>query len=382
MMNLFNGGNPFHAADVLNGVTNGVGSVAGVGGSGIGIDVTQAAATVASAVAASFPTNVVPMPMPPSTGVVAREITRASDLMLMQFPPIRWALQDIIPEGCTLLSGAPKIGKSWLALQLGLAVASGTAMFGKECIQGDVLYLALEDNKRRIQRRIGAVGGDYRNTPGRLYLATEWAEGPAAIMELGLWLRCNPGTRLVIIDVLEKVRAKSQGNQKIYEGDYGAVAAFTKLAGEYGVSIVIIHHVRKSQQDSDPFERVSGSYGLTGAADTVLILDRTHNGVTLYGRGRDSDELEKALRLNHCQWELLGDAAEVHMTGERVKVLDVLRAIGAEEPALKSGDIAKAIGSTVSAVSKLLHKLAGDGLVVKDGYGKYRMSPVSPGPQP
>ncbi|WP_238207216.1 AAA family ATPase, partial [Methylobacterium aerolatum] len=76
---------------------------------------------------------------PPPVEVV---IGNAADLRRMSFPPIRYVVPGYIAEGCTLLAGRPKLGKSWLVLESGLAVArGGDCLGGIQCEQGDVLYL-------------------------------------------------------------------------------------------------------------------------------------------------------------------------------------------------------------------------------------------------
>ncbi|HKG74907.1 MAG TPA: AAA family ATPase, partial [Aestuariivirgaceae bacterium] len=111
-------------------------------------------------------------------------------------------------EGCTLFAGRPKLGKSWLCLEVGLAVASGsTCLGGLECGQGDVLYLALEDNERRLQRRIEKLLGRAQEWPEAFHYATEWpraAEGSEAIRA---WLKRAKSPRLVVVDVLMMYRA-------------------------------------------------------------------------------------------------------------------------------------------------------------------------------
>ncbi len=100
----------------------------------------------------------------------------------------------------------------------------------------------------------------------------------------------------------------------------------TELASELGVAIVAVLHTRKSRDQVDPFDRVSGTLGLSGAADTALILDRDGNGVTLYGRGRDIPEIETAMSFSKdaCRWSVQGRAAEVHQSDARKTVTDCL----------------------------------------------------------
>ena len=104
-------------------------------------------------------------------------IFSAADLQGRVFPPIKWIVPDILPEGLTLLAGKPKLGKSWLALDIAVAVASGGSVLGRECEPGPVLCLALEDNQRRLQRRLQRVAGS-TSWPRDLEFHTEWSRLP------------------------------------------------------------------------------------------------------------------------------------------------------------------------------------------------------------
>ena len=132
----------------------------------------------------------------------------------------------------------------------------------------------------------------------------------------------------------------------------------------------IVHHTRKSRDQVDPFDRVSGTLGLSGAADTALILDRDGNGVTLYGRGRDIPEIETAVTFNRdaCRWSIQGRAAEVHQSDARKTVTDAL--LVTSEP-MSPVTIAEATGMPRVNVKKLLFKMAIQGEVLKTGRGAY-----------
>ncbi len=156
-----------------------------------------------------------------------------------------------------------------------------------------------------------------------------------------------------------------------YEADYNAIKGLQALAGEFNIAIVIVHHTRKSGSDVDPFEKVSGTLGLSGAADAALILDRDGNGATLYGRGRDVEELEVAVSFDKttCRWSILGAASEVRRTDERSLILTALR--DSEEP-MTSGEIADATLMPNQNVRQLLAKMVKDGEVRKVKRGLYQ----------
>ena len=149
-----------------------------------------------------------------------------------------------------------------------------------------------------------------------------------------------------------------------------------KIADEYGIAIVVIHHLRKMDAD-DPLDQVSGTTGLSGSADTVLVLNRTSSGTTtLHGRGRDIEDIEKAVQFDQgtCTWTVLGEASSVRYTGERAAVLAALREAG--EP-MSPTDVAAITSMKVANVRKLLARSAKDGLIVRVGRGKYALAAAS-----
>lgn len=300
-------------------------------------------------------------------------ISSAAELRRREFDPIRYVVPGYIAEGCTLLAGRPKLGKSWLVLEAGLAVArGGDCLGGIGCEQGDVLYLALEDNERRLQRRMDKVLGAFaEDWPAAFEFATEWPRanegGIEAIRE---WIMSKENPRLVIVDVLAMFKPVRGDKESLYEADYLSIKGLQGLAGEFGVAIVVVHHTRKSGSESDPFEKVSGTLGLSGAADTTVILDRDGNGATLYGRGRDIEEIESAVVFDKvaCRWMVQGDAGEVRRTDERGAVLAALDE--ADEP-MSPAEIAIATGSSRNAIDQLLYRMGKAGDVLKAGRGRY-----------
>jgi hypothetical protein len=171
------------------------------------------------------------------------------------------------------------------------------------------------------------------------------------------------------VDVLAMFRPAGSGKDNLYDADYHA-KGLQALASEYRVAVVVVHHTRKGGGDTDPFEKVSGTLGLSGAADTTLVLDRSGTGATLYGRGRDIEEIESAVEFNKgdCRWFVLGKAEEVRRTDERTLILHVLMEAG--EP-MSRADLAAATGMKSNNLAQLLHKMVRAGEVVKAKRGLY-----------
>jgi RecA-family ATPase len=314
-------------------------------------------------------------PMPRNT--VPTSSTSAEALQNMNFAPIKYVVPGIFVEGLTLIAGKPKIGKSWMLLHTAIAVARGGFTLGDiHCIEGDVLYCALEDNPRRMKARMTKLLGAQK-WPARLFLYFELprlTEGGLDMIRT--WIKSNPHPRLVIIDTLAMVRSTRKREETNYESDYTAVLELRQLASEFGIAVVLVHHLRKADSD-DAYDTVSGTLGLTGAVDSVLVLKRDTAGtIILHGKGRDLIEIEKAMTFDadSCLWRIAGDAAAVRRSQERNTVLDALAE--AKEP-IGPNDIASATGMRAANVRYLLGKLVQESLVEKMAYGKYRRSSVS-----
>ncbi|MCK1335738.1 AAA family ATPase [Bradyrhizobium sp. 38] len=297
----------------------------------------------------------------------------------MEFEPIKYVIPGYVAEGLTILGGRPKLGKSWLALDWVVAVASGGQSLGVKCEQGDALYLALEDNQRRLQDRLRVVLPKLKSMRpdlSRLRLEPEAPKiGEGLVEFLDAWRTRVDDPRLIVVDTLAMVRPPKGRNQDSYAADYAALSPLQQYASAHRLAVVVVTHVRKMEA-SDPLEMISGTNGLTGAADSIMVLDRAADGPKLYGRGRDVEEVEKALKFDGGKWSVLGNVDDVKRSGERRKIMD---AMGSHGSKLSPKEIAEAAGMKVNNVSRLLAKMAAAGEVVKDGYGTYSVPPGKSG---
>ncbi|WP_426433914.1 AAA family ATPase [Bradyrhizobium genosp. P] len=295
----------------------------------------------------------------------------AQTLLGLEFEPIKYVIPGYVAEGLTILGGRPKLGKSWLALDWVVAVASGGLSLGARCEQGDAFYLALEDNQRRLQDRLRVVLPrlkSLRPDLSRLSLLTEAPKiGEGLIEALDTWRTRAEDPRLIVVDTLAMVRPPKGRNQDSYAADYAALSPLQQYAGAHRLAVVVVTHVRKMEA-SDPLEMISGTNGLTGAADSIMVLDRSADGPKLYGRGRDVEEVEKALKFDGGKWSVLGNADDVKRSDERRKIIE---ALGNYRSKLSPKEIAEAAGMKVNNVNHLLLKMVKAGEVVKDGYGTY-----------
>jgi hypothetical protein len=317
---------------------------------------------------------------PNGTGsAVAFTLTSAADLVAREFKEPKWAVPQIIAEGLTILAGKPKTGKSWAALDFAVAVAGGYNALGNvQCQQGDVLLLALEDNDRRLNQRLKAVLQG-QPAPAALQIATQWRRADAGgLDDLQSWLSAHPRARLVVIDTLQMIRGQRSKAEGVYADDYAAVGRLKALADNSNVSFVVVHHLRK-ETAGDPLESVSGTAGITGSADTILVLKREPKDSLglLYVRGRDVPEAEIAMQFDEAtgKWLRLIGADDFRRSKERNAVIRALLDLG--EP-MTPAEIADALGKSraTSGVRMLLSKMRKAGDIVKCADGRYTASQI------
>jgi len=311
--------------------------------------------------------------------LVGLDTFTAKELMDMELPPLRYLVDDVFPEGTSLLAAPPKIGKTFLCLNVAVAIAQGGQALGKVPVdEGRVFFIDLDGSKRGMQRRL-KVMLQGEKPPSNLHIVRDWERlDEGGMSRLEALLRAYDDTRVVVIDTLKGLRPKDSGQRNMYDTDYEAVAPIRSLGEKYNVSFIVVHHTNK-RTGGDPLNLVSGSTGLTGAVDNVLIMqkERGSKDAQLTVIPREEEEAELALSFDpHINtWTLRGTAAEIAKTDERQAVLDALK--NAETP-MRASDIAGLahIDQTPKNVSYLLGKLADQGKVLKaEKYGYYKYQP-------
>ena len=228
----------------------------------------------------------------------------------------RFVVDGLIPTGLILFCGAQKIGKSWLMLKLCLCVSQGLPLWEMKMAEGDVLYLCLEDTFSRIQDRLFQVTDE---ASGRLHFAVASCKlSDGLIVQLEDYLKDYPDSRLIVIDTLQKVRTASKDNA--YASDYGDISLIKDFADRHSLAVIVVHHIRE-QNDSDVFNKVSGTTGLTGSADTTFVLEkenRASDTARLYVTGRDTPYQEFILRFRDCSWELVERKTQEQLAKEAI----------------------------------------------------------------
>ena len=299
------------------------------------------------------------------------------------FPPLRWAIPGLIPEGFGLITGAPKIGKSWATLDLALAVASGTKALGA-VDAGEpkpVLLLALEDGDRRLQARARKLLGN-APIPPMLHYATQAT--PAEVMEMmDAWLEVHGHQApLIVLDTLGKVMPPALPGEGAYARDYRIGGQLKSRADSYpGSSLLVVHHTRKAGSE-DWMDSTSGTNGLNGAADYTIALTRARNEAqgTLRVTGRDVPEGTYALTISDGCWQLDGGNLEVSTqiaaTREASEGLgdtsaEIVSWVNQQTGPVRAKDVAEALGISDHTARTYLARVAEAGRIAKQSRGLY-----------
>lgn len=202
-------------------------------------------------------------------------------------PPL---IEGLLYAGTYLFVGAPKLGKSFFMAQLAYHISTGTALWGYPVRQGTVLYLALEDDYRRLQERLYRMFGT-EGTDKLFFSVSAHQLDNGLDKQLSGFIGEHPDTSLIIIDTLQKVREVG-GDSYSYANDYDIIAKLKCFSDTHGICLLLVHHTRKQQAD-DKFDMISGTNGLLGAADGAFLLHkekRTANAAVLEISGRDQQD--------------------------------------------------------------------------------------------
>lgn len=255
----------------------------------------------------------------------------AGDLLAEDIPPIKFIVNEIAPEGFGLLAAKPKYKKSFLALQICIAVAKGGKVLGQNTTKAKCLYFDLESSHRRPQARLLAKNVNVEDVRGRLifvtsddlkkYQKSRGLKEPLTLANgfdvvLDNYLAKNRDVGLVIIDVLQKIRTEQKKNQQLYAYDYADIDKLTEIAKKYNVCIIGVHHATKMNDEADPYNNASGSIGMFAAVDFAWIITKDKRNsidATLHIDGKDLNSQELTINFNNktLDWEYQGTVEDV-----------------------------------------------------------------------
>ena len=250
------------------------------------------------------------------------------------YPPKPPIVEGLLYNGTYLFVGSPKIGKSFFMAQIGYHISKGLPLWGFPVRQGTVLYLALEDDYARLQKRLSQMFG--MEGSENFYFATKSKSLNAGLeQQLVQFVTGHKDARLIIIDTLQKVREVG-GDKFSYASDYEIVTKLKAFSDHYGICFLVVHHTRK-MESSDSFDMISGTNGLLGAADGAFVMQkekRTDNKAVLEVAGRDQQDQKLYLNFNRerCVWELTKTETELWKEPEDPLLEKIKELVTDEQP--------------------------------------------------
>ena len=239
-----------------------------------------------------------------SNALATKTLTELYDTV---YPKKKTIIEGLLYSGIYLFVGAPKVGKSFFMAQLGYHISSGIPLWDKEVHQGQVLYLALEDDYPRLQQRLATMFGIEENDA--FHLATKSNSLDEGLEEqLEAFMATHSHVQMIIIDTLQKIR-EAAGEKYNYASDYNIMARLKTFCDKYDVCLILVHHTRKMEA-ADSFEMISGTNGLLGAVDGAMVMQkerRTDNKAELSLVGRDQQDMRLHLEFDRerLQWNLV-----------------------------------------------------------------------------
>lgn len=250
------------------------------------------------------------------------------------YPPKVPIVDGLIYNGTYLFVGAPKVGKSFFMAQLGYHVSRGIPLWDYPVNQGTVLYLALEDDYGRLQKRLSRMFG--MESTSNFYFATRSKSLNEGLEEqLTQFVKEHKDARLIIIDTLQKVREVG-GDKFSYASDYDIVTKLKQFSDTHGICLLVVHHTRK-MESADSFDMISGTNGLLGAADGAFVMQkekRTENKAVLEVAGRDQQDQRLLLNFNRelCLWELTKAETELWKEPDDPVLEAIAKVVSEEQP--------------------------------------------------
>jgi predicted transcriptional regulator len=293
----------------------------------------------------------------------------AAELLAATFPEPTWAVPGFVPVGLTVLAGRPKVGKSWLALQIAIAKGTGGVALNQRVTPGRVLYLALEDNGRRLRDRAVKQGMPASAT---IRFETCWPRLTQGGLELLAQAIDAKRYAFVVLDTIGRALGRLERND--YGDNTELIGALQEIAISRDIAVLVLDHTRKpvAGLPSDPVDDIIGSTGKSGAVDAVLSLTKSQgkHGAVLSITGREVIQESYALSWDAvtCCWQLDGSAEEVALRGRKADVLAILR--NSHPEIVRTSAIVTLSGVSQPNLSPILVGLVADGLVMEQKTGR------------
>ena len=302
----------------------------------------------------------------------------------MVFGAKEWIVKGILRSGLYILAGAPKVGKSFLVAQIAYHVSTGRALWGYPVLQSPVLYMALEDDLQRLQERMFRMFG-VDSTRDLYFSISAKSLREGLEKQITGFVKDHPSTRLVIIDTLKKIRPGDDETYS-YARDYADMTQLKQIADDNDICLLLVHHTRKKEDESDAFNTVSGTNGLTGAADGSFIFAkkrRTDSDAVLQFTGRDVQDQMFYLSRNRetLIWELDRMEVEDFTLPPDPVLIAVSQIVTAAAPQWSGSptELAAALCEDISPIALTKHLNVNAGRLQKEYSIRYRRKTLHEG---
>jgi len=307
-----------------------------------------------------------PRPAPKAKPPETKEATAIYDA---DYPDPEPIVEPILYPGLTILGGRPKVGKSWLALQLAIAVANQEKLAQyleakKTC---RVLYVSLEDRERQIRYRLRRLAQDKRKLVKLRFLFELGPLMAGGAVTLDSELAARPVDVLIIDSLLAIVKQAKRANLDAMQADYNIVTTLRELGEKHSLALVLVAHTRKAAGEF--LDSIQGTSGTTAAADAVWVLKRTPEGEAMLSvTGREvADNVFGLKRIQDAAWTITGEGDEITQSEARKDILELLR----DQGPMKVSKIAQQLRKAISGTHRLLNALCDSGHVVRTDHGTY-----------
>lgn len=325
----------------------------------------------------------------PKSFSAALETPRVTLAQILASEPMAttWLYRGLLPVGAFLITGRPKIGKSWLLLQFSMCAGMGSQFLGYDADGACAgLYIAAEDNPTRMQSRLRTMAAvppdnitvwtmaEFRG------LAQKYSDTMTLLQFLDRYLQEHPETRFVLLDTEETCRAiwagerRTNDNRRITQQDYEQTRGFDELALRRKVLIGLVNHASKgkanTKQAGDPHELINRTnVALAGASGQLVLanypdsdpLDTSERKRLLAVRGRDlDDDLTLVVEHEKCgTFKNCGPYFKVRQADAEQQVLEAIEELQADagEEWISLRDVAEHAGNTTNAVKKALGRM-------------------------
>lgn len=246
----------------------------------------------------------------------------AIQLLGTPVPPVKWIVKNFLSEGLSYLAGKPRAGKSIFALQLSASIVMGSPFLGKyPTVQGEVLYCALEDNPRRLHRRLDATQINHPGLHCLLFLPRMDVGG---LTMLEKWKSQHPSCHCIVIDTFARFCPLVPKHRSVYQDESMISAELQTFAFKHEIALLMVHHQNKGRYDEGDTFSISGSLGRIGGSDGSYLLYRNGTQGRLYSEGKESEEGEGiglTLCENPLRWEYLGELSVMLQSVQRQEIL-------------------------------------------------------------